>query len=147
MSEDAGTGWIALGAGAVAAALAFSSCAGGAGTVCPAIGWVNTVTVGLADDWPPVEGGSLLVECPSPCAIQPHARDTTAETDQVSMPLTGRSVVVDVGMTSPDSVVLTVLGPDGAELSVTEADLDWRRVGGSEECGGPHAVSVVLAAP
>jgi hypothetical protein len=145
MSEDAGTGWITLGASAAAAALAFSACAGGASTVCPAIGWSNTVTVALAEDWPEVEGGSLLVECPSPCAVQPPGDDATSEPDRVSVPV--GSVVVDVGMTQPDSVLVTVLGPDGAKLGGTEPDLGWRRVGGSEECGGPSAASVVLPAP
>ena len=50
-------------------------------------------------------------------------------------------------MTTPDSVVVTVLGPDGATLADLETDLDWRRVGGTEECGGPMTASVVVPAP
>jgi hypothetical protein len=50
-------------------------------------------------------------------------------------------------MTLPDSAVLTILGPDGTELAELDADLDWRRVGGTEECGGPSAASVVVPAP
>jgi hypothetical protein len=144
MSEDAGTGWIALGASAAAAALAFSACAGGASTVCPAIGWSNTLTVGLADDWPPVDGGTLLVDCSSPCGLQLHPED---EPDQVTVPLTGRSTVVQLDMTTPDSVGITVLGSDGTELADLDTGLDWRRVGGTEECGGPHAASTVVPAP
>jgi hypothetical protein len=136
--------WIALGACAVAATLALSACAVGASTVCPAIGWSNTLTVRLADDWPPVDGGTLLVECSSRCGL--HAAPTD-EPDELSVPLTGTSTVVQLDMTSPDSVVLTVLGPDGTELAQVGTDLDWRRVGGTEECGGPSAASVLVPAP
>jgi hypothetical protein len=144
MDDDRGGTWIALGACAVAAALAFSACAAGASTVCPAIGWSNTLTVGLADDWPPVDGGSLVVECSSRCGLMLSPTD---EPDELSVPLTGRSTVVQLDMTAPDAVVLTVLGADGAELAQLGTDLDWRRVGGTEECGGPSAASVVIPAP
>jgi hypothetical protein len=147
MDDEPATPWIALGACAVAAAaaaaLAFSACAAGANTVCPAIGWSNTLTVGLADGWPPVDGGALVVECSSRCGLMLGPTD---EPDEVQVPLTGRSTVVQLEMTTPDSAALTVLGPDGTELAQLDADLDWRRVGGSEECGGPSAASVVVPA-
>ena len=56
-----------LGACAMAGALSFSACAASEATVCPAIGWLNGLTVRLADDWPPVEGGSVAVECSPRC--------------------------------------------------------------------------------
>jgi hypothetical protein len=144
MDDEPATPWLALGACAVAAALAFSACAAGATTVCPAIGWSNLLTVELAAGRPAVEGGSLIVECSSRCGLTPGPTD---EPDEVSLPLSGRSTVVQLDMTTPDSVVVTVLGPDGATLADLETDLDWRRVGGTEECGGPMAASVVVPAP
>ncbi len=144
MSEDSGTAWIAGGACAVAVALAFSACSASATTVCPAIGWSNTLTVALADGWPDVEGGTLAVECSSRCGVM---LGSTQEPDQVSVPLTGRSTVVQLDMTTPDSAVLTVLGADGSELAELATDLDWHLVGGSEDSGGPSAASVVVHAP
>ena len=144
MDDEPATQWIALGACAIAAAVAFSACAAGATTICAAIGWSNSLTVGLAAGWPPVEGGSLIVECSSRCGLAPGPTD---EPDEVSVPLSGRSTVVQLDMTTPDSVVVTVLGPDGATLADLETDLDWRRVGGTEECGGPMTASVVVPAP
>ncbi|MFP3713371.1 hypothetical protein [Puerhibacterium sp. TATVAM-FAB25] len=38
---------------------------------------------------------------------------------------------------SPDRVVLQALDADGAVLAETVRDVEWRRVGGSERCGGP----------
>jgi hypothetical protein len=127
----------------MAAALALAACGAGAETVCPAIGWSNALTVGLADDWPPLDGGSLLVECSSRCGT--YGRE--GPPDELSVPLSGASTVVQLDMTAPDSVALTVVGADGTELTQHDADLDWVRVGGSDECGGPHAASVTVPAP
>jgi hypothetical protein len=143
MDDDEKTSRIAGGACVMAIGLALAACGAAAGTACPAIGWSNTLTVGLADDWPPVQDGSLRVECSSRCGM--YGREGPA--DELTVPLDGRSTVVQLDMTAPDSVVLTVLGVDGTELAVLDADLDWRRVGGSEECGGPHAASVVVPEP
>ena len=144
MDDEPATPWIAGGACAVAAALAFSACAAGVSTVCPAIGWSNTLTVGLDSGWPPVDGGTLVVECSSRCGL---VLDPADPPDEVTVPLTGRSTVVQLDMTLPDSAVLTILGPDGTELAELDADLDWRRVGGSEDCGGLSVASVVVPAP
>lgn len=127
----------------MAAALALAACGAGAETVCPAIGWSNALTVGLADDWPPVDGRSLLVECSSRCGM--YGRE--GPPDELSVPFSGASTVVQLDMTAPDSVVLTVLGGNGTELTQHDADLDWVRVGGSDECGGPHAASITVPAP
>lgn len=127
----------------LAAGLALASCSQAGGTACPAIGWSNAVTVALADGWPPVDGGTLLVGCSSPCGT--YGREGPA--DELSVPLEGRSTLVHLDMTAPGSVTVSVLGADGAELAVHDVGLDWRRVGGSEECGGPHAASVVVPAP
>ena len=143
MDDERSSRWIAGGACVMAAALALAACDSGAGTVCPAIGWSNGLTVALADDWPPVEGGSLLVECSSRCGM--YGRE--GADDELSVPLSGPSTVVQLDMTAPDSVVLSVIGADGTEVAQHDADLEWVRVGGSEECGGPHAASVVVPAP
>lgn len=143
MDDEPSSGWVAGGACTVAAALALAACGAGAETVCPAIGWSNALTVGLADDWPPVDGASLRVECSSRCG--PYGRDGPA--DVLTTPLGGPSTVVQLDMTAPDSVVLTVLAADGTELAQHEAGPDWRRVGGSEECGGPMAAVVTVPAP
>ena len=120
MDDDPATPWIAGGACAVAAALAFSACTAGATTVCPAIGWSNTLTVGLADDWPDVPGGSLPVECSSRCG-------DAGDQDRLSDPLTGRSTVVQLDMTSSEVAVSSDvdLALAGRALRLAES-LSWR---------------------
>lgn len=135
----------AAGAGCLlAAGLALGACQAGAQTVCPAIGWSNALTVELAEGWPEVADGALTVDCSSPCGLQ-VTRD--GEPEILTVPLTGTSTVVQLGMTTPDPVTVTVLGADGAELAVHEAGPGWQRVGGTAECGGPHAATVVVPAP
>lgn len=49
-------------------------------------------------------------------------------------------------MTLPGSVTLTVADATGV-LTGFEASPEWRRVGGSTQCGGPHVAEVVVPAP
>lgn len=44
---------------------------------------------------------------------------------------------VDFDMDAPEEASIEVFGADGSSLGRTTADLEWRRVGGSERCGGP----------
>lgn len=111
------------------AALALAACDTGP-TVCPAVGWTNGLTVRLAEDWPPGEGRAVRVD---------GVEGVT--------PVTGRDTAVVFPMATPDSVEVAVLAPDGAVLAQVDAAPDWVRVGGSEECGGPHAATVTVPAP
>lgn len=42
-----------------------------------------------------------------------------------------------VTMSSPDHVTARVLSTTGEVLIEKESDLEWKRVGGSAQCGGP----------
>jgi len=142
MADDrsirAGAGWLP------AVLLLVAGCGAGQASACPAVAWGNTLTVTLADDWPAGEGRSLEVDCGSPCE---PASVGTAAGPVVATPLRGTSAALSFILSSPDTVVITVLDADGATLAEVETDLDWVRVGGSEECGGPSEASVVVPAP
>ncbi|MFD2092456.1 hypothetical protein [Blastococcus deserti] len=146
MDEEPATSWIALGGCVVAAALAFVACSAGGSTVCPAIGWSNALVVELADDWSRLEGGSLRIECSSRCGYLIHEDGPSTDEDALTVPLGRGREVFQLDMTAPDAVVVTVLAADGTELAEVDADLDWHRVGGSEDCGGPHEATVVVPA-
>ncbi|SHN84451.1 hypothetical protein SAMN05660350_03596 [Geodermatophilus obscurus] len=127
---------------AVGAVLALTAC-DGVERACPAIGWGNGLTVELAGDWPPGEGRSVRVDCGTPCDPSgvPGAPPTA------TAPVEGAVARVVLGMVVPGTVDVTVLGPDSAVLAELSADLEWERVGGSEECGGPHSATVSVPAP
>lgn len=48
-------------------------------------------------------------------------------------------------MVQPGEVTARALSADGEILASTETGLEWTRVGGSEQCGGPmRATSILL---
>jgi hypothetical protein len=128
------------------AVLALAAC-DGVEQACPAIAWGSTLTVELTPDWPPGEGRSVEVGCPEPCGLPALGGTPSGPIREGVAPLTGTSAAVSFVMETPDSVVVTVLGPDGVVLAEVATDLDWERVGGSAECGGPMAAAVTVPAP
>ena len=113
-------------------------------TACPAIGWGRTLTVALAEDWPPGTGRAVLLECATPCDV---LRAEPGTPGPASAPLTGTSVVFAFAGTTPESVTVTVADAAGTALARVETRPEWARVGGSEECGGPTEATVVVPAP
>ena len=128
---------------AIAALLAVAGCGAGAGGVCSAIGYASTLVVQLDDGWPDEPGRSVRVDCSGPC---PDPFATGEPDDERTVQLTGTSATV-VWADGMDDVVVTVLGADGAPLASVDAGLDWVRVGGSAECGGPLQATVTVPAP
>jgi hypothetical protein len=125
------------------AVLALAACDGDVERACPAIGWSNLVTVELAGPWPDGGGRSVRLGCGTPCDPSLPSEAPSA----VTAPVQGSVARVVLGMVTPDIVDVTVLGPDGAVLAETTADLEWVRVGGSPDCGGPHEAAVTVPAP
>ncbi|MCZ2812738.1 hypothetical protein O2W15_14970 [Modestobacter sp. VKM Ac-2979] len=141
-------GLLAFVVGLVAVVLAAVWTGGPVGQACPAIGWSNGLTVELADGWPAAD--AVRVECTSPCgpvAMAPSAE----EPDAFTVPLAGGTASVPITsvpiMGAPGSVTVAVLAADGAPLGRADLDLDWVRVGGSAECGGPHEATATVPVP
>ncbi len=116
--------------------------AGGTDRICPAIDYGRTLIVQLADGWPAAEGRTVVVRCEEPCGRVQRDRDEL--THDVAGALTGSTARLPM-MAMPESVVVTVLGPEGPLGEVAES-LTWRRVGGTEECGGPMEAVVLVPA-
>ena len=51
---------------------------------------------------------------------------------------------VDIQLDLPSQATIEVLGKDGTTLTSTTVELEWQRVGGSEECGGPHEADPIV---
>ena len=114
-------------------------------TACPAIGYAHTLTVALAEGWPAGTGRTVHLDCSPACGVE-WLEDGTMSA-QTSAPLAGTSASVPFSITPPDSVVVRVLDATGAELTRFGADPEWRRVGGTAECGGPSEATVTVPAP
>ncbi|MGY1605734.1 MULTISPECIES: hypothetical protein [unclassified Geodermatophilus] len=137
------TGSLILALGATALVPTLTACGtgsldGDAGQVCPAVDYGRTLVVRLTGDWPAAEGRTVVARCSSPCgAVQLGREDLGPE---VTGALVGSTANLST-MATPDFVAVTVVEPDGHQTRV-DAALDWTRVGGTEECGGPMEAEV-----
>ncbi|MGY1858015.1 hypothetical protein [Modestobacter sp. SYSU DS0290] len=124
-----------------------TACDGGVPMACPAIGYVPSVRVELTGEWTTGTPASVRVTCPLPCALEFREDQEPVEGRELTAEVSGSTASVALPMTIPDSVTATVLTADGTVLTSHEADLDWVRVGGSQECGGPMQATVEVPAP
>jgi hypothetical protein len=126
-------------------ALLLAGCAGPLTyDACPAVGYSSSLVVELAPDWPADQEHSVTIECDEPCGVPPMDGGEAATT-RTSVLADGAALFDWVG--DEASVVVTVRAADGAELAEVDAELEWARVGGSEECGGPVQATVTIPAP
>jgi hypothetical protein len=136
----------------------------GCSTACPAIGWVNSITVELAGDPSGVDTVQLCAD--GACSELRPEPGTAAPRTVVTTPLDGTAPVAPyvqptmapfyaeridadtwlftVSMSTPDHVTAKALSSTGEVIAEKEADLAWTRVGGSAQCGGPAEPSPVL---
>lgn len=111
---------------------------------CPAIGWINhfdVVVTGSAA----AEAAHVTV-CSEQKCTRPARTASPRPTHDPSYSITdldGARWRVQLGFDAPKTVRIDVHGADGSTLGEATADLDWRRVGGSEACGGPHEADPV----
>lgn len=134
---------------------------------CPAVGWVNSVTVELAGDVSRVDtvqlcsNGACSELRPEPTVapriivttpLDPTA-PVTPDVQPTMAPFYAERIDADtwqftVSMSSPDHVTAKALSATGEVLAETETDLEWKRVGGSAQCGGPaEAQPVIVTVP
>jgi hypothetical protein len=126
---------------AVAVVAGLSSCAGHPARACPASATVVLPNVVVqVDAWP--GAGSVVLQC-MPVCVESLAGDGPAE---LTAEVVGGVAGFDA-LATPASVVITVLGGGGTELTSLQTALDWERVGGAEECGGPMQATVTVPAP
>ncbi|WP_157127229.1 hypothetical protein [Cnuibacter physcomitrellae] len=139
---------------------------------CPDIGWINTVTVQLEGDDNALarvaevqlcdEVGCSAPLLSTPLPLEPlttvppgvDVDDPSTWPQPTSVPggplyynayASGRdSWMVDVGMSAPETAEVRAFDAQGAVLGEVSATLQWVRVGGSAECGGPMQADPVV---
>jgi hypothetical protein len=137
----------------------------GCGTVCPAIAWTNFVTVALAGDTQNVawvqlctpDACSQATEQPAPQPVLPTATATATGANGLGLPpglvFPGRGIIVEKAgtdtwrfgfdMDAPGSVTVRALDSVGKILAERKVSLEWQRIGGTAECGGPATAAPV----
>lgn len=115
----------------------------GCATVCPAIGWINGITV----DASAFDGAAELQFCVDD-ECSPRANETPA-TGEVSTMLwanrDGEDWTLSLDMRAPETIVIRLFAADGSLLEESEHDIDWTPPTG--QCGGAStAPPIVLEA-
>jgi len=110
------------------------------GEVCPAIGWVDTLTVRIVGDPAQVADVKLCTEAGcAPSATGPAPPGLQA----VSLiPGAGAGEWRFALVTRPAEFSVRAYDRDGTVLHDAPAAPDWIRIGGSERCGGPSEATV-----
>lgn len=129
---------------------------------CPAIGWSNSLTVELAGDASRVDVVEVCSE--DVCSDQmqraldegvmtevpPSTGAVSEEREPKELSLYSASRVDDdtwtIGfmMQAPTAVSVRALTGEGTVLAEEDFTLEWKRVGGSERCGGPGEAGPVV---
>lgn len=129
------------------AAMGLSIVVGGAGCVpaCPTTGYFSTFEIVLeGSDAAEAERVALCTELG--CSV-PVSETTPAPAAGPLYTLTelgGERWRIDFIAGAPEEATIAVFAEDGTELGRSTTRLEWRRVGGSEECGGPREAGPVV---
>jgi len=132
------------------AGLQLTAC-GGTDVVCPAVGWVSTITVRLEGDLTAVDDVQLCtpegcsvpdVAAPQPASPKSAVPSSPVDPSPPTAPFSATQTAVNswsftVRGQLPGEVKTRVLAQDGALLAERQYQREWTRVGGSDECGGP----------
>ncbi|WP_156786359.1 hypothetical protein [Microterricola viridarii] len=157
--------------GALLLSVALSGCTLVTPGVCPAIAWFNRATVNLTGNVDDVAALEFCIDgmCAASTDVQPLPDEplplTTLEpidlqtfspAPREASPLptavppifsfirTNESTWrIALDMAAPETATIRALSSTGDVLVEHEVALDWRRVGGSEQCGGPSEAAPV----
>lgn len=128
-------------------AVTAAGCAPG-GVVCPAIGWTNEAEVRTTGDAEAVARVAWVRWCDdlacSRSAEEPRDPDASATAlEHVAVADGPGTWTVRLSMSAPEAVTLTAFAADGTALTTADVALEWTRVGGSAQCGGPAVAGPV----
>ncbi|GAA4655668.1 hypothetical protein [Arthrobacter cryoconiti] len=108
---------------------------------CPAATWANTLKVTLTGSQSAVAGAANITACAGSTCIPLNpmfAKNAPNATDILAREANGSWVFV-MGEQPPSAVTLRVFDTAGNLLTQESRTLNWTRVGGTEQCGGPMA--------
>ncbi|MDF2443367.1 MAG: hypothetical protein JWR01_1570 [Subtercola sp.] len=127
-----------------------TGCAAPLGNACSAVGWLNTVEVQLEGSASALDLVAWVEFCDADSCSRSDQQNGIAPTptgealsEYRASPSGPTGWSVEVGMSQPPDATVTAYAADASVLATTTAVLEWRRVGGSERCGGPGAADAV----
>ncbi|WP_160318944.1 hypothetical protein [Arthrobacter sp. ERGS1:01] len=117
---------------------------------CPPSNWHNHIALTLAGNQARVDEAAAITACTGARCIPPaptFAKNASAGNGLLSRQEDG-SWLFTVGSVPPSSVTFRTFDVAGNMLSQQSNVLNWTRVGGTEQCGGPMGtMRVVVRVP
>ncbi|WP_104091036.1 hypothetical protein [Arthrobacter sp. GMC3] len=116
---------------------------------CPPSAWHNQVNLTLAGDTSTAAKANAVTACagskcvPLTPTFAKNASSGGASASLLTHEADG-SWVLDVGSQPPNSLTFRVFDVAGNLLAQQSTAMNWTRVGGSEQCGGPMAAMKVF---
>lgn len=137
--------------GGAVTALLLSGCSSPFATVCPAVGWANTVEIDLVGSADALEQVGWVELCDEAgCSVSEEERQIAGESAPVESEPPyytawgeGAYWTVNLIMSAPTEVTVRAWSTEAQLLAEAESTLQWERTGGSEQCGGPVATDPV----
>ncbi|MFC9561496.1 hypothetical protein [Agromyces sp. NPDC056965] len=111
---------------------------------CPTIGYLSSVDIVLSG--PDAASAALVVLCSDVGCSIPVAESGTPPASGPLWTATDEGDGhwrIDLGMNAPERVTIEVLDADGARLTETAEELEWRRTADTGQCPGPVATDPV----
>ena len=124
------------------ALVALTGC-GPAPVACPAIGWGHTLTVEVTGQTSSVRSVQLCTE--DGCAPGPDVNSSSPLSLIRVAERSGERWMFATDVFLLEEVTVRVLDADGSVVSESSVSPDWKRVGGSEQCGGPSTALVTVS--
>lgn len=117
---------------------------------CPSANWHNHVSLTLSGDQAEYARVSTITACEGSKCV-PLAPTFAKKTSDSSILLSHQgdgSWILNVGSKPPASLTFSAFDSSGNLLAQQSSALNWTRVGGSEQCGGPmDSMKVLLQVP
>lgn len=127
---------------AAGAALLLTGCGPLDSGLCPAVGYLQTLTVHIEDD--SSDADKVLVCGGGKCA---DGLVSTTDLNTVNAEQSPNEAATWTVMLSylEEPLLIQIVGSDGSVLKEALVEPDWRLTGGSERCAGPSAAEVTLS--
>lgn len=115
------------------------------GGACPAVSWSNKVTLALSGNPTSMATASAVTACTGiNCKpADPRFAKSSSDVSELLMRQSDGTWVYSPGSASPANVTFKVFDSNGQVLAERAYSLNWTRIGGSEQCGGPMAAMSV----
>lgn len=110
------------------------------GSVCPTIGWINSVRVDAS-----AFGSDVFIQLCVDAGCSAAPTEAPTPSSDLSVPVSTGDGAYAVGMTTPDEATVRVYDAAGALIQESEHAMSWTLP--TDVCGGPGTAAPIVVTP